>query len=133
MICSYTYFYRVAYCDTDNMGYLHHSNYVRIYESARWEMFREKGVSYKQIETDGYMLPVIDLNVVYKQSANYDDLLRIETKLEKSIGAKLIFSYKAFNENNQLINTANLSVCFVSKQTRKALRAPSYIVDFLSR
>lgn len=115
------------------MGYLHHSNYIRIYESARWELFREKGITYKQIEADGYMLPVIDLSVTYKLSAHYDDLLRVETKLEKCIGAKLLFSHEIFNEDNKLINSSQLSVCFVNKENRKAIRVPTYIYDVLSK
>jgi len=133
MLCTYTYFYRVAYCDTDNMGYLHHSNYIRIYESARWEMFRNKGISYKKIEDDGYMIPVIDVKLTYKLSAAYDDLLRVETKLEKCIGAKMLFSYEIYNEKNDLLNTATISVCFVNKDTRKATRMPHYIYELISQ
>ncbi|MBP1640181.1 MAG: 4-hydroxybenzoyl-CoA thioesterase [Bacteroidetes bacterium] len=56
------YQFRVAYPDTDRMGTMHHANYAKYYEQARWELFRSIGVPYKSVEDAGVMCPVISMN-----------------------------------------------------------------------
>ena len=74
---------RVLYPDTDKMGYVHHSNYARYCEKARWELLRELGITYKEIEDSGIMLPVVGMSFKYLKPAVYDELLRIETELKE--------------------------------------------------
>jgi acyl-CoA thioester hydrolase len=63
----HNYKFRVAYSDTDQMGVMHHSNYLRYFEMARHELLRDMGISYSEIETDGVIMPVIQANVDYKK------------------------------------------------------------------
>lgn len=55
--------FRVSYSDTDQMGFMHHSNYLKYYETARWELFRSIGIPYNEIEEEGVILPVITASV----------------------------------------------------------------------
>ena len=68
---------RVRYKETDNMGVVHHSNYVNYYEVARTEMMRGRGLSYKEMEARGVMLPVREVQLNYLAPAYYDDLLTV--------------------------------------------------------
>ena len=72
---------RVRYYETDCMGFVHHSNYVRYYETARTEMLRELGMTYPELEAQGIMLPVIDVQSRYVSPAFDDDLLTVRVTL----------------------------------------------------
>ena len=110
---------RVLYPDTDKMGYVHHSNYARYCEKARWGLLRDLGVSYKDIEGAGDMLPVVGMSFKYLKPAVYDELLRIETQLSEIKGPLLKFDYSIFNEKNELINKGETTLAFVDAQSRK--------------
>lgn len=125
--------HRVVYSETDVMGYLHHSNYARLYENARWEMFRELGFSYKKIEDDGYMLPVIGMAFKFVKSAQYDDELTIKTKIKELNGPRITFSYRTLNQDNELINKAEVNLAFINKSTREACLPPNYILEAIKK
>ncbi len=122
---------RVKYSDTDQMGFMHHSNYVRYYETARWELLRKVGISYKSIEKDNYLLPVTDMTFRFIKPAFYDDLLTIETTLNNIKGARIFFSYKMFNAAGELINEAKIVVAFIHKGSRQPCHPPENIINIL--
>ena len=70
---------RVRYAETDQMGVVYHGNYAQYFEMGRVEWLRNMGVSYKWMEENGIMLPVVSLNMNYKKPARYDDLLTVKT------------------------------------------------------
>lgn len=106
---------RVTYPDTDQMGTVHHANYVKYYEIARWELLRSIGISYKSIEDAGVMCPVISMKFRFLKTIGYDQLLTIKTTLKEIKGVRMWFEYKLYNENNILINTAETELAFVGK------------------
>ena len=77
--------FRVRYGETDQMGVVYHGNYAQYFEMGRTEWLRKMGFSYKQMEKEGIMLPVINLSINYKKSAFYDDLIKVKTKLVKGL------------------------------------------------
>ena len=87
---------RVRYAETDRMGYCYYGNFAAFFEVARVEALRELGVTYKQLEDDGIILPVFEYQIKYFKPAYYDEELRIETTIEKVKGACIFFSYKTF-------------------------------------
>jgi acyl-CoA thioester hydrolase len=89
---------RVRYAETDRMGYCYYGNFAAYFEVARVEALRELGVTYKQLEDDGVILPVLDYQIRYFKPALYDEELRIETIFEKVEGARIHFSYITYNE-----------------------------------
>ena len=123
---------RVNYCDTDQMGYVHHSNYLKYFETARWGLFRQLGIPYKELEEKGFLLPVIHAQVQFIKPAFYDEQLQIETSISLMKGAKLVLNYKIFNENLELINTAKITLAFVSIRTRKPCKPPEFVQDLLT-
>jgi acyl-CoA thioester hydrolase len=120
--------FRVAYPDTDQMGTMHHANYVKYYELARWELFRSIGVSYHSIEEHGIMCPVIKMNFHFIKSTRYDELLTVKTTLKAMKGVRIWFAYKLYNEQNELINTAETELAFVGVNDWKPSAPPDFLL-----
>lgn len=85
---------RVRYGETDQMGYVYYGNYAQYFEMGRVEWLRNLGVSYKEMEEHGVMLPVVNLNVNYLKPAKYDNLLTLKTTLIKKPSAKIGFDFQ---------------------------------------
>jgi acyl-CoA thioester hydrolase len=84
---------RVLYADTDQMGVVNNVHYLRYFEMGRAEWIRKRGRSYKQIEADGFMLPVVEAHLNYKSPGRYDDILSIEVEVEDVRAASVVFKY----------------------------------------
>ena len=117
------YKFRVTYPDTDKMGTMHHANYVKYYEAARWELLRSIGVPYVTIEDEGVMCPVIRMNFKFIKSTPYDELLTVKTTLKAMKGVRMWFNYHLYNEKNELINEAETEIAFVGTTNWKPYNA----------
>lgn len=115
---------RVRYGETDQMGYCYYGNYAQYFEVGRVEALREIGMTYKKLEEQGVMLPVLNYEVSFKLPAKYDDLLRIKTQIKELRGSRLTFDYRVTNETNQIIAEASTTLVFVSKKTMKPMAPP---------
>lgn len=91
---------RVIYGDTDSGGVVYYANYLRYFEAARTEFMRERALSYKEIEGQGFILPVVECQVRYKASARYDDLLLVDTSLVEVKSRTCRFNYRVLREND---------------------------------
>ncbi len=120
---------RVRYAETDQMGYVYYGNYATFCEVGRVELMRQMGTSYRQIEESGLLLPVRDYTTRYFKPAYYDELLTIETRIEEIPTARIRFLYDIFNENGELLNSAETTLVFVSKKTNKPVSAPQELID----
>ena len=89
--------FRVRYSETDQMGYVYYGNYAQYFEVGRVEWLRNLGFSYKTMENEGVMLPVINLQINYLKPAKYDNLLTLRTTLVKKPVVRIEFSYELFN------------------------------------
>lgn len=123
------YTFRVMYPDTDKMGTVHHSNYAKYYETARWELFRSIGISYRSVEEAGYLLPVISIKMKYLKTTFYDEKLTIKTTLKALEGVLLYFTYKVFNEQNALINEGETELAFVNSNDWQLCDAPCFVIN----
>ncbi len=124
---------RVRYGETDQMGYVYHGNYPQYLEMGRIEWLRKLGVSYKKMEGEGIMLPVLSLNINFKKSAYYDDVINVKTQLLKMPSARIEFEYEIKNEKGEIISTANTVLVFVNMKTKKPIRCPNNILDKLQK
>jgi len=122
---------RVRYGETDQMGVVHHGNYALYLELARIEWLRKLGISYKKMEEDGIMLPVISLSINFKKSACYDDVIKVKTQLKKRPTATIEFEYEITNENGEILTTANTVLAFIDMKSKRPVRAPKFILDSL--
>jgi acyl-CoA thioester hydrolase len=127
------YTFRVQYVDTDQMGTVHHSNYVKYYETARWELFRSIGVSYLALEEAGYMLPVTRMNFHFLKTTHYDALLTVKTTLKAIKGVRIWITYKLYNDHDELINEAETELAFVHRDNWKPCGAPDFVLSAIAK
>lgn len=122
---------RVRYGETDQMGVVYHGNYALYLEMGRIEWLRKQGISYKLMEQNGIRLPVVSLNINYKKSACYDDVINVKTQLKKRPTAKIEFEYEITNEDGEILTKAETTLVFIDAKTNKPIRAPKYLLDAL--
>ena len=127
----YQFTVRVRYAETDQMGVVYHGNYAQYFEMGRVEWLRNMGVSYKWMEENGIMLPVVSLTVNYKKPARYDDLLTIKTVFKSQTSVKIEFDYEIYNEQSELLTIANSILVFVDMKTGRPTAPPEYVKEKL--
>ena len=93
---------RVQYYETDSMGIVHHSNYIRYFETARTEMMRAHGMSYDDMEKAGVWMPVLSVTAEYKMPALYDEVISLFCWVEKLRGASVDLAYEVRGEDGRL-------------------------------
>jgi len=122
---------RVRYSETDQMGVVYHGNYIPYFEIGRVEWLRNKGISYKSMEESGIGLPIVNMNITYKKSAVYDELLTVHTVFKSQTSVKIEFDCAIYNESKELLTTAQFLLVFVSLKTGKPTAPPDYILELL--
>ncbi len=120
---------RVRYAETDRMGYVYYGNYAGYYEVGRVEALRSLGMSYREMEDSGIMLPVLTYNIKYFKPSFYDDLLTIQTIIPEIPGTRIKFLYKMFNAQRVLLNEGETTLVFVNIKTGKPCQAPADFID----
>lgn len=116
----------VRYADTDQMGYVYYGKYAEYFEVARVEALKQGGYSYKKIEEEGFMLPVLEYHIKYFKPAFYDDEIVIYTSLEMQSPVKMTFTHRCFLGETQL-NEAKVVLVCVDKATRKPVPVPDQV------
>lgn len=122
---------RVRYGEVDMMGYLYYGYYSFYYEQARVECMRSLGIPYKEMENLGFMLPVSDMHIRFIKPAFYDDIVRIKTAIKKMPLVRHVFHHEMFNQENVLINTAEITLVYLDRDSRKPVACPAFILDLL--
>ena len=121
---------RVTYAHTDQMMGVHHSRFFEYFEIARTEMLRSWGYTYKEFEEVGFMLPVIEAHINFKQQAKYDDILKIRSYIDGDARIVLKVSYEIYR-GDDLICDGYTKHAFVKTKTFKATRAPEIFLKLL--
>ena len=116
---------RVRYGETDQMGYVYYGNYAMYYEVGRVESLRQLGLTYKELEEMGVMMPVLENKSKYISPALYDDLLRIVTTIRVKPSVKITFEYEIFNGQDKLIHQGETVLAFVQKNNGRPCRPPA--------
>ena len=122
---------RIRYAETDQMGVVYHGNYAQYFEMGRVEWLRNLGLSYKFMEENGIMLPVVSLTMNYKKPARYDDLIRVKTIFKSQTSVKIEFDYEIFNEKDELLTTGTSMLVFVDMKTGRPTLPPTYVSEKL--
>ena len=128
-LIEYTYLLRSRYGETDKMGYVYYGRYLEYFEVARTEMIRSFGLSYKELEDHGIMLPVIHSELEYKLPVHYDVVMQITVKVFDMPGVRLQTFYEVRTENSDALHVlGEVSLCFMNAETRRPCRAPEYFL-----
>jgi len=122
---------RVRYGETDQMGVVYHGNYAQYLEVARVEWLRSLSISYKKMEDDGVMLPVVNLNITFKKPAFYDEVIIVKTKLREKPGLKITIDQEIYNHKDVLLTTSEITLVFVNMQTRRPMLCPDELLKKL--
>lgn len=120
---------RVRYAETDRMGYVYYGNYATFYEVGRVDAMKGLGLSYRELEDSGIMMPVLEYKIKYYKPSFYDDNLRLETRIEEMPRARITFLYTMYNSSNQKINEGETTLVFVSTKTGRPVPAPQEFLD----
>ena len=116
---------RVRYAETDRMGLLHHANYLVYFEQARTELLRSHGLSYKDLEDQGYLLVLTKIEVRYRWPARYDDVLTIKTTVMRTTTVRIDHRYEVFCEGRLLAEGTSTLACVDREGRPQAL--PDYL------
>jgi acyl-CoA thioester hydrolase len=122
---------RVRYAETDQMSYVYYGNYAMYFEVARVEAMRSIGFSYKQMEDEGVMMPVLESHFKYIKPGKYDELLTIKTRIPELPGVRIRFEYEVYNEENELITEGWTILTFLKKDSHRPTRPPQNLLDLL--
>lgn len=111
------------YYETDQMGIIHHSNYIRWLEESRVALLDYLGFSYKKIEELGLIIPVLEVTCQYKEMVRYGEPIRILPKIAKYTGTRLDFTYEIYGlADNQLRTTGSSKHCFLTADTQRLVK-----------
>jgi acyl-CoA thioester hydrolase len=119
---------RVHYALTDQMGIVYHGHYAQFYEIGRTESIRNLGYTYKDIEALGIIMPVVDIHSKFLRPAKYDDLITVKTTLkEMPAHHKIVFHSEIYNQLNQLLNVADVTLYFMEAKTMRRCEMPAQL------
>lgn len=125
---------RVIYADTDQMGVVYHSNYLRYFEIGRTELLRELGISYKDMEACGLFLPVKEVFIDYKISIKYDDIIVVNTCIDKLKNVSLKLKYEIRNkEDSDLLYTTGYTLHPFINKSGEIIRPEDYLYDIMAK
>lgn len=124
---------RVRYGETDQMGYLYYGNYALYYEVGRAEAIRTLGFTYAELEKQGIIMPVAELNSKYLRPAYYDDLITVKTMLkELPVDHKIRFHSELYNEKGELLNVGVTTLVFLHADTKQRYGMPPVMMERLA-
>lgn len=126
--------FRVRYAETDQMNVVYYGNYAQYFEVGRAESIRGLGITYKQLEEFGIIMPVVEMQVKYLRSAHYDDLLTIKTTLkELPTDHKIEFHQEVYNEAEKLLTIGKVVLYFMDAATKQITTIPKFFRDKLEK
>jgi len=102
---------RVRYAETDRMGLLHHANYLVYFEQARTDLLRGQGLTYKDMEDQGFFLVITNVEVKFKSPARYDDVLTIRTTVSRTTPVRIEHSYHVSCEGRAVAEGKTTLAC----------------------
>jgi len=124
---------RVRYAETDRMDVVYYGNYAMYFEIGRVEAIRHLGVSYKDIEDMGIILPVVELSIKYLRPAKYDDLITIKSQIKTlPTDHKIIFDQEVYNEAGKLLTVGQVKLYFMNASMNNKIEMPAHMKEKLS-
>ncbi len=123
----------IRYYETDQMGIVHHSNYIRFFECGRSDMMQKAGLPIEIIEKEGVMLPVISVECHYKHPAYMGDRIRIVTSIDKVPMAKLVVKSEIYNQDGVLLVNGVVTLGFIDSVSRHPVRCPQALADIIEK
>jgi len=124
---------RVIYGDTDNMGQAYHANYFRWFETGRTEMLRALGLSYKEVEKQGIFLPVSEIYCRFSAPVRYDDMLIIETAVDRQVKGGIKFDYILWNDDETRAVAKGFTKHACVNREGRVVRPPAFLATVIQQ
>lgn len=121
----------VRYYETDKMGIVHHSNYIRYFECARNLMIREGGYPIEQCEADGVVIPIVSVECRYRHPAKMGDTVKCTASIDKEPMAKLVIRQAVYNQDGMLCADGQVILGFLNKETGRPVRCPDKLLEMI--
>ncbi|HPJ11277.1 MAG TPA: acyl-CoA thioesterase, partial [Flavobacterium sp.] len=121
---------RVRFNETDPLGIVWHGYYITYFEDGREAFGRHHGISYLDVDQNGFTTPIVKSVCEHKLSLRYGDVARIETTIVDSPAAKMIFVYKIFDKNNKVVATGETVQVFMNREGELMLTNPPFFEDW---
>ncbi|RFC48110.1 MAG: acyl-CoA thioester hydrolase [Verrucomicrobia bacterium] len=116
----------VRYAETDMMGIVYHANYLPWFEVARTQLLREQGFPYRQLEADGYRIPVLEVAAKFLRPAVYDDNLTIVVTMREKPLLRIRLEYEVFR-GEELLATGHSAHAFCDLNGRPTRPPPAFV------
>ncbi len=131
-ITTHEYKMRTWYCHTDQMGIIHHSNYIRYFEAARCDFMRALGLSYAEVEARGIMMPILDVASHYISPLYFDEDITIKVSLYEEPRVRITFHYDIINSEGKLVNQGTTTLGFMHSDSRRPTRVPEWFLNMIT-
>ena len=128
----FEHFLDVRYYETDQMGIVHHSNYIRYFECGRMAMLEEVGLPMHKIEESGIMLPIISVECKYKSPAKLGDRLKVVIYFNELPRARFTVMSEVYNQDGRLLVEGSVSMGFIDSMTRRPIRCPENLLNLFT-
>lgn len=115
----------VRYAETDMMGVVYHGNYLPWFEVGRTTLLREQGLPYRDLERDGFFLPVVEVQMKFHRPAVYDDIVTVITTLKDKPGIRITLDYEVRREDTLLV-TGRTVHAFIDRNGRPVRPPPAF-------
>lgn len=122
----------VRYYETDQMGIVHHSNYIRYFECGRNAMLKDLNLPIEKMEEAGVMMPVVAVDCRYRTPARLGDTLKVVSKIENPPTAKVVIDSEIFNQNGDLVCSGSVTLGFIDSHSRRPVRCPNILLEVFS-
>ncbi len=119
----------IRYYETDQMGFVHHSNYLRYFELARIEWISSLGFSYKKMEEKGYLMPVINANLEFKRPLTFGNSFRVKIQSKEIPKVKFELIYEIILDKDIIVARGSTILAFLSSHNLKPVRCPKFFSD----
>lgn len=120
----------VRYAETDQMGVVHHATYIIWFEVGRTELIKELGFNYAEMERDGIIAPVINVNATYKNPLHYGETATIKSWIEKYDGFRVIYGYEILNPEGKVSVSGYTEHICAKKDSLKPIRLKTRYPDW---
>ncbi|MEN6432743.1 MAG: thioesterase family protein [Smithella sp.] len=124
---------RVLYADTDAMGVVYHTNYIKWFEIGRSELMRQLGVPYTELGKVGLNLPLIKVSCEYLKFATYDQLLTVETEFDYIKKATVRYHSRIWNENKENLIAEGYTIHVCTNNEGKIRRIPKLLLELINK
>ena len=122
----------VRYYETDQMGIVHHSNYIRYFECGRNAMLKDMGLPMDKVEGAGIMMAVVAVDCRYRTPARLGDTLRVVSLIDEMPAAKVVIRSEIYNQDDVLVCTGSVTLGFIDAVTRRPIRCPKILLDLFA-